>query len=179
MYEQDKKVILTKSDVVQQNQRDLLVDLLKTIVGEVFFVGFCALITWHLVNNWQDHTWFVRIALILMAVVLWAIAVMVGIATVQHAIRLLYLHRGKYAIEIDRVGLLKLKTEEEFKSSPSGRGGHTEIVTNQYVYFEKYGMVKSNRPLKNGQECYLLVVLTKKPHVIKFWECDIHEITGI
>lgn len=179
MYEQDKKVILTKSDVVQQSQRDLLLDLLKTIVGEAFFVGFCALITWFLVNNWQDHTWFVRISLILIAAFLWAVAVMVAIATVQHAIRLLCLHKGKYAIEIDRVGLLKLKTEEEYHASRSGRGGYTEIVTNQYVYFEKYGMVKSGRPLSNGQECYLLIVLTKKPHVIKFWECDIHEIQGV
>ena len=46
-------------------------------------------------------------------------------------------------------------------------------------YFEKYGKVKSNRPLKNGQECYLLVVLTKKPYVRGFWECDIHEIKGV
>lgn len=176
MNEQDRKVILTKSGIVQQSQRDMLLDLLKTIIGEVFFVGFCVLITQYQIAHWQDNNWFVRVVLILIALLFWAVAVIVALATVQHAIRLLYLKRGKYAIEIDRVGLLKLKTEEEYKSSPSGRGGHTEIVTNQYVYFEKYGMVKSNRPLKNGQECYLLVVKTKKPHVRGFWECDIHEI---
>ncbi len=179
MYEQDKKVILTREDIVAQHQRDLLVELLKTIVAEVFFIGICVLITCNLINAWHECTWFGRIALLLIVPLLWCIAALVANTIVQTAVRLIYLKKGKYTIEVDRVGLLKLKTEEEYKASPYGRGGHTEIVTNQYVYFEKYGMVKSNRPLANGQECYLLVVLTKKPHVLKFWECDIHEIKGV
>ena len=179
MYEQDKKVILTREDIVQQHQRDLLVELLKTIVSEVFFIAFCVLITFNLINGWHDCTWFGRIALLLIVPLVWFIAALVANTIVQTAIRLMYMKQGKYTIEVDRVGLLKLKTEEEYVHSPGSRNGHTEIVTNQYVYFEKYGMVKSNRPLANGQECYLLVVLTKKPHVRGFWECDIHEIKGI
>ena len=179
MYEQDKKVILTREDIVQQHQRDLLVELLKTIVAEVFFIGICVLITCNLINAWHECTWFGRIALLLIVPLLWCIAALVANTIAQTAIRLMYMKQGKYTIEVDRVGLLKLKTEEEYVHSPGSRNGHTEIVTNQYVYFEKYGMVKSNRPLANGQECYLLVVQTKKPHVRGFWECDIHEITGI
>lgn len=179
MHEQDKKVQLTRTDIVAQHQRDLLVELLKTIVSEVFFIAFCVLITFNLINGWHDCTWFGRIALLLIVPLVWFIAALVANTIVQTAIRLMYMKNGKYTIEVDRVGLLKLKTEEEYVHSPGSRNGHTEIVTNQYVYFEKYGMVKSNRPLANGQECYLLVVQTKKPHVRGFWECDIHEITGI
>ena len=179
MYEQDKKVILTREGIVAQHQHDLLVELLKTIVAEVFFIAICVLITFNLINGWHDCTWFGRIALLLIVPLVWFIAALVANTIVQTAIRLMYMKQGKYTIEVDRVGLLKLKTEEEYVHSPGSRNGHTEIVTNQYVHFEKYGKVKSNRPLKNGQECYLLVVQTKKPHVLKFWECDIHEITGI
>ena len=179
MYEQDKKVILTREGIVAQHQRDLLIELLKTIVAEVFFIALSVLVTFNLVNGWHGHTWFWRIAFLLLVPLMWFIAVLVVNTIVQTAIRLMYMKKGKYTIEVDRVGLLKLKTEEEYVHSPGSRNGHTEIVTNQYVSFEKYGMVKSNRPLANGQECYLLVVLTKKPHVRGFWECDIHEITGI
>ena len=177
--EQDKKVILTREGIVAQHQRDLLIELLKTIVAECFFIAICVLITFNLVNGWHGHTCFWRIAFLLLVPLMWFIAVLVVNTIVQTAIRLIYIKKGKYTIEVDRVGLLKLKTEEEYVHSPGSRNGHTEIVTNQYVYFEKYGMVKSNRPLANGQECYLLVVQTKKPHVRGFWECDIHEITGI
>ena len=179
MYENDKKVILTREDIVQQHQHDLLIELLKTIVAEVFFIAFCVLVTWNTVAKWHSRTWFACAVMILIAVILWAVAVMVVAAIRQQCMRLLYMRQGKFTIEIDRVGLLELKTEEEYVSSPGSRGGHTEIVTNQYVFFEKYGKVKSNRPLANGQECYLLVVLTKKPYVRGFWECDIHEIKGV
>lgn len=176
MNEQDKKVILTRQDIVQQHKRDLMVDLGRMVIAEAFFIAFCVLVTCTMISGWYDHGWLYNTAIVPASILLWAIAVLVGIALVQQAVRLSYMHSGKYAIEIDRVSLLELKTEEEYKPSRSGRGGRTEIVTNQYVYFEKYGKVKSNRPLANGQECYLLVVLTKKPHVLKFWECDIHEI---
>lgn len=179
MYEQDKKVILTREGIVAQHQRDLLIELLKTIVAECFFIALSVLVTFNLVNGWHGHTWFWRIAFLLLVPLMWFIAVLVVNTIIQTAIRLIYMKNGKYTIEVDRVGLLKLKTEEEYVRSPGSRRGHTEIVTNQYVSFEKYGMVKSNRPLANGQECYLLVVQTKKPHVRGFWECDIHEITGI
>ncbi len=180
MYEQDKKVILTREGIVEQHKRDLLIELLKTIVAEAFFIVFCVLVTRNMLVNWYDYTWFFRAGLILLTVFVWLIAALVANTAVQQAIRLLCLRQGKYAIEIDRVRLLELKTEEEYTPSRSGRGsGRTEIVTNQYVYFEKYGKVKANRPLQNGQECYLLVVLTKKPHVRGFWECDIHEIKGV
>ncbi|MBO7296184.1 MAG: hypothetical protein J6V39_02905 [Clostridia bacterium] len=179
MYEQDKKVILTREDIVAQHQRDLLVELLKTIVAECFFIAFCVLVTWSTVAKWHSRIWLGSAVMILLTVLFWFVAVLVANTIIQTAIRLMYMKQGKYTIEVDRVGLLKLKTEEEYVHSPGSRNGHTEIVTNQYVYFEKYGMVKSNRPLANGQECYLLVVLTKKPYVRGFWECDIHEIKGV
>lgn len=178
MYEQDKKVILTREDIVAQHKTDLLTELIRTLIAECFFIAICVLVTSSLITGWQDRTWFARIVFLVMTPLVWFIAALVANTIVQTAIRLMYMKQGKYTIEVDRVGLLKLKTEEEYHASPNGNG-HTEIVTNQYVYFEKYGKVKSNRPLANGQECYLLVVQTKKPHVRGFWECDIHEITGI
>lgn len=179
MYEQDKKVILTREDIVVQHKNDLIVALLKNAVSEGVFVAICALITHNLITGWHSRTLFARIVLLVMTPLVWFIAALVANTIVQTAIRLRCMNRGKYTIEIDRVNLLELKTEEEFRESRSRRGGHTEIVTNQYVYFEKYGKIKSDRPLQNGQECYLLVVQTKKPHVLKFWECDIHEIKNI
>ena len=44
MYEQDKKVILTREGIVAQHQKDLLVELLKTIVAECFFIAICAIV---------------------------------------------------------------------------------------------------------------------------------------
>jgi len=178
MNEQDKKVVLKKQEIVQQHKRDLLVDLGKMVIAEVFFIAFCVLVTYTMISGWYDHGWLYNVAIVPASALLWAIAVLVGMALVQQAVRLSCLHSGKYAIEIDRVSLLELKTEEEYHASRSGRGGHTEIVTNQYVYFEKYGKVKSNRSLANGQECYLLVVLAKKPNILAFWECDEYEIKG-
>lgn len=179
MHEQDKKVKLTRTDIVQQHTHDQLVECLRNFIGLCALAIFSVLFTGYLFSNWSEMLWIVRIIQAVICAFSWLITVLLGYITVQNAIRLLYLRQGKYSIEIDRVRLLKLKTEEEYVHSPGSRNGHTEIVTNQYVYFEKYGKVKSNRPLKNGQECYLLVVQTKKPHVRKFWECDDHEITGI
>ena len=177
MNEQDKKVVLKKQEIVQQHKRDLLVDLGKMVIAEVFFIAFCVLVTYTMISGWYDHGWLYNVAIVPASVLLWAIAVLVGMALVQQAVRLSCLHSGKYAIEIDRVSLLELKTEEEYHASRSGRGGRTEIVTNQYVYFEKFGKVKSNRSLANGQECYLLVVLTKKPRIIAVYDTDKYEIT--
>ena len=179
MHEQDKKVQLTRTDIVQQHTKDQMVECGKTAIGAVALILFGMLFTAYILNNWGDLSIFNRIVEVPMCVLLWALAAVVCYVLVQLAIRLLYLHQGKCTIEIDRVKLLECKTEEEYRHTPGSRRGHTEIVTNQYVHFEKYGKVKSNRPLKNGQECYLLVVLTKKPHVLKFWECDDHEIKGV
>ena len=180
MHEQDKKVQLTRTDIVQQHTKDQMVECGKTAIGAVALMLFGVLFTAYILNNWGDLSIFNRIVQVPMCAILWALAAVVGYVLVQYAICWLYLHQGKYTMEIDRITLLECKTEEEYTPSRSGRGrGRTEIVTNQYVHFEKYGKVKSNRPLKNGQECYLLVVQTKKPHVRKFWECDIHEIQGV
>ena len=113
MYEQDKKVILTREGIVAQHQKDLLVELLKTIVAECFFIAICVLITFNLINGWHDCTWFGRIALLLIVPLVWFIAALVANTIVQTAIRLMYMKQGKYTIEVDRVGLLKLKTAEE------------------------------------------------------------------
>ena len=48
MYEQDKKVILTREGIVAQHQKDLLVELLKTIVAECFFIAICISINNHI-----------------------------------------------------------------------------------------------------------------------------------
>ena len=178
MHEQDKKVKLTRTDIVQQHKHDQLVECGKTAIGAVALILFGVLFTAYVVNNWGELSIFNRIVEVPMCAILWALAAVVCYVLVQLAIRLLYLHQGKCTIEIDRVTLLECKTEEEYHHTPGNRRGRTEIVTNQYVHFEKYGKVKSNRPLYKGQECYLLVVLTKKTHVLKFWECDDHEITG-
>ncbi len=177
--EQDRKVILKRGDIVLQHKKDQLTECGKTAVGAVAMLLFGGLFTSYLVNNWNDATILSRIVQVPMCVLIWALAVLVCYVFVQYGIRWLYLSKGKYVLEIDRVKLLECKTEEEYRRAPGSRRGHTEIVTNQYVHFEKYGKVKANRPLKNGQECYLLVVLTKKPHVLKFWECDDHEIKGV
>ena len=180
MHEQDKKVILKREDIVQQHTKDQMVECGKAAIGTVAMILFGILFTTYIINNWSEFTIFGCIIQVPLCAFVWVLTAMVGYVLVQYAICWLYLHQGKYTMEIDRITLLECKTEEEYHASPSGRGsGYTEIVTNQYVYFEKYGKVKSNRPLKNGQECYLLVVLTKKPHVLKFWECDDHEIKGV
>ncbi len=178
MNQNDRKVILTRTDIVQQHKRDQLSECLQILVGTGIFVLLEALALWITLTNWYDFHWLICVGSVLMIGFFGVMAVLLAIETGKSGIRLWCLHSGNYAIEIDRVRLLECKTEEEYKVSRNGNG-HTEIVTNQYVYFEKYGKVKSNRPLANGQECYLLVVLTKKPHVRGFWECDIHEIKGV
>lgn len=182
MNQDDRKVILTREDIVYQHKRDQLSECLQILVGTGIFVLLEAMTVWITLANWYDFHWLICVGSVLAIGFFAVMAVLLAIVTVNRGLRLWCLHSGNYTIEVDRVGLLELKTEEEVHASRSLGGNaivRRVIVTNQYVYFEKYGKVKSNRPLANGQECYLLVVLTKKPQVLKFWECDIHKIEGV
>ena len=83
MNEQDKKVVLKKQEIVQQHKRDLLVDLGKMVIAEVFFIAFCVLVTYTMISGWYDHGWLYHVAIVPASVLLWAIAVLVGMALVQ------------------------------------------------------------------------------------------------
>lgn len=78
----------------------------------------------------------------------------------------------RYTLELDRIELLELKTEAEWTYSSLSRRWHREYVTNQYAHFTKHGKVKTKQELKQDEECYVLVALTKKPKIICVYQAD-------
>ena len=178
MFEENRKIQLTREEIVQKKMRSLLAfGAVLTIVG-IFLGAMVAALTFGVARELGEYRLIIQILMIAVFVMLWfTVAAILAIAA-MNLYQALCLLQGKYAIETDKIALLELKTETEYRRNVLGKGYHKVRVTNQYVHFETYGKVQSDRHLSQGEECYLLVVQTKKPHVLEFWECNEYEIKG-
>lgn len=78
----------------------------------------------------------------------------------------------RYTLELDRIELLELKTEAEWTYSTISKGWRRKYVTNQYAYFAKHGKFKTSQELKQDEECYVFVALTKKPKIVSVYQTD-------
>ena len=178
MYKENEKTTLWREEIVQKNKRDLfargaIFSIISLLLGVI--VG---LFTWGLCDNFAGQGPLLIIPAILMLIALWGLVLFMLVLAITLLYQGICMLLGKYTIEVDKVALLELKSEYEQRRNPIGRGYHRVLVTNQYVHFAKYGKLKSKRELRQDQECYLLVLLTKKPQILEFWECDQYEIKG-
>ena len=174
---ENQKITLWREQIVQENMKKQLLGGGAIGLAALILSGFLALLTWGLYSLAGDSLFSV-IFLIVMLVLLWGGVILALIGAGFLICQGIYILQGKYALEVDTVDLLELKSEYELRRSVISRGYRRVLVTNQYVHFAKYGKCKSDRTLCQGQECYLLVILTKKPHILAFWECDQYEIKG-
>lgn len=178
MYREDQKTQLNRHEIAQKNMRDLMIrGGMISFVG-LILIGFTALLTWLMGENWGGPGWLLEILAVLMLISLWGAVIVIVAAGIMTFVQGIFILQGKYAIEVDTVELLELKSEYELRRNPIGKGYHRVLVTNQYIYFAKYGKIKSKRVLRQGQECYLFVVLTKKPCILEFWECEEYKFKG-
>lgn len=178
MYDDNRKMQLWREEIVQKNTRDLFARGAVFSIISLFWGALVGLITWGLCDNFASQGLLLKIIGILMLIALGGsvlLMLMIAITLLYQGICMLL---GKYTIEVDKVALLELKSEYEMRRSPFGKSYHRVLVTNQYIHFAKYGTLKSKRELRQDQECYLLVLLTKKPRILEFWECDQYEIKG-
>lgn len=178
MYREDQKTQLNRHEIAQKNMRDMLIrGGIISFVG-LILIGFSALLTWVMGDNWGGTGRLLEILGVLMILILWVAVIAIMVAGIMTFVQGILILQGKYAIEVDTVERLELKSEYELRRNPIGRGHHRVLVTNQYIYFAKYGKLKSKRVLRQGQECYLFVLLTKKPSILEFWECEEYEFKG-
>ena len=179
MHKENEKITLWREKIAQDNMKKQLLSGGLFGLGTLVVGGFVALGTWALCSSMGGNSLLAIILAIFLLVLLWGIVILLLIGAGALLRDGIYILQGKYVIEADTVDLLELKSEHEHRRNPIGRGYHRVLVTNQYVHFAKYGRFKSDRTLRQGQECYLFVVLTKKPQILAFWECDEYEIKGI
>ena len=179
MHKENEKTTLWREQIVQENMKKQLIGGGMIGLGALILSGFVALLTWGLCSAMSGEGPFVIVWAIVMLVLLWGIVILLFIGAGALLRDGIYILQGKYVIEVDAVDLLELKSEYEQRRNVIGRGYHRVLVTNHYVHFAKYGKIKSERTLRQDQECYLLVVLAKKPKILAFWECDEYEIKGI
>lgn len=178
MYQENRKTQLWREQIVQENMKKQLIGGGIIGLAALILSGFVALLTWGLCSSMSGSGPFVIIWSIVMLSLLWGVVILLLIGAGALLRDGIYILQGKYVIEVDSVDLLELKSEYEQRRNVFNRGYHRVLVTNQYVHFAKYGKFKSKRELRQDQECYLLVILTKKPQILEFWECDQYEIKG-
>ena len=176
MHKENEKTTLWREQIVQENMKKQLIGGGMIGLAALILSGFVTLLTWGLCSAMSGEGPFVIVWAIVMLVLLWGVVILLLIGAGALLRDGIYILQGKYVIEVDAVDLLELKSEYEQRRNVIGRGYHRVLVTNQYVHFAKYGRLKSTRTLHQGQECYLLVVLAKKPKILAFWECDEYEI---
>ena len=94
---------------------------------------------------------------------------------------LLCLLSGKYTIEVDRIARMELRSEKNYSHSRSliAYLNKPDYVTYQYVCFERYGEVQTdkNAEFAQGAEYYVLVALTKNPKIIDYRSREKYELT--
>ena len=178
MHKENEKTTLWREQIVQENMKKQLIGGGIIGLAALILSGFVALLTWGLCSSMSGEGPFVIVWAIVMLVLLWGIVILLFIGAGALLRDGIYILQGKYVIEVDAVDLLELKSEYEHRRNVFSKGYHRVLVTNQYVHFAKYGKFKSKRELRQDQECYLLVILTKKPQILEFWECDEYEIKG-
>ena len=87
---------------------------------------------------------------------------------------------GKYTIEVDRIARMELRSEKNHSYSRSliAHLNKPDYVTYQYVCFERYGEIRTdkNAEFAQGAEYYVLVALTKNPKIIDYRSCEQYEL---
>ena len=181
MYEKDtRKIPLRRAEYVKNEQRNLLSSGALLLAMAVIIAVFAAIWTGITAAIYTDTPLVFWLFILALAIALWGFAAYVVYIAIQANLPLLCLLSGKYTIEVDRIARMELRSEKNHSYSRSliAHLNKPDYVTYQYVYFERYGEIKTdkNAEFAQGAEYYVLVALTKTPKIIDYRSCEQYEL---
>ena len=182
MYEKDtRKIPLRRAEYVKQEQRNLLSSGALLLAIAVIIAVFAAIWTAITAIVYTDTPLVFWLILLALAIALWGFAAYVVYIAIQANLPLFCLLTGKYTIEVDRIARMELRSEKNYRHSSSliAYLNKPDYVTYQYVCFERYGEVQTdkNAEFAQGAEYYVLVALTKNPKIIDYRSREKYELT--
>jgi hypothetical protein len=181
MYEkQTHKIPLKRAEYVKNEQRRLLSEGALLLAMAAIITVSAAFWTAIIILAHKDTPPVFWVLFLLIGVALWGFAAYVVYIAIQANLPLLCLLTGKYTIEVDRVGRIELRSEKNHRYSRSMIAylNKPDYVTYQYVCFERYGEIRTdkNAEFAQGAEYYVLVALTKTPKIIDYRSCEQYEL---
>jgi hypothetical protein len=182
MYEKDtRKIPLRRAEYIKQEQRLLFSQGMLFLAMAVIIAVFAAIWTGITAVIYTDTPLVFWLIILALAIALWGFAAYVVYIAIQANLPLLCLLTGKYTIEVDRIARMELRSEKNHRHSRSliAYLNKPDYVTYQYVYFERYGEVQTdkNAEFAQGAEYYVLVALTKNPKIIDYRSREKYELT--
>jgi hypothetical protein len=182
MYEKDtRKIPLRRAEYVKQEQRLLFSQGMLFLAMAVIIAVFAAIWTAITAMVYTDTPLVFWLILLALAIALWGFAAYLVCIAIKANLPLLCLLTGKYTIEVDRIARMELRSEKNHRHSRSliAYLNKPDYVTYQYVYFERYGEVQTdkNAEFAQGAEYYVLVALTKNPKIIDYRSREKYELT--
>ena len=181
MYEKDtRKIPLRRAEYVKQEQRLLFSQGMLFLALAVIIAVFAAIWTGITAVIYTDTPLVFWLIILALAIALWGFATYVIYIAIQANLPLLCLLTGKYTIEVDRIARMELRSEKNHRYSRSliAYLNKPDYVTYQYVCFEQYGEIRTdkNTEFAQGAEYYVLVALTKTPNIIDYRSCEQYEL---
>ena len=182
MHQQEsRKIPLRRAEYIKNEQRNLLSSGALLLAMAVIITVFAAIWTAITAMVYTDTPLVFWLILLALAIALWGFAAYVVYIAIQANLPLFCLLTGKYTIEVDRVGRMELRSEKNHRYSRSliAYLNEPDYVTYQYVCFERYGEIQTdkNAEFAQGAEYYLLVALTKTPKIIDYRSREKYELT--
>lgn len=182
MYEkQTHKIPLRRAEYIKQEQRLLFSQGMLFLAMAAIVTAFAAIWTAITAIVYTDTPLVFWLILLALAIALWGFAAYLVCFAIKANLPLFCLLSGKYTIEVDRVGRIELRSEKNHRYSRSliAYLNKPDYVTYQYVCFERYGEVQTdkNAEFAQGAEYYVLVALTKTPKIIAYRSREKYELT--
>lgn len=178
--EESRKIPLNRGELIQNEQRRLLSEGMLFIAMAAIVTAFAAIWTGITAVIYTDTPFVFWLFILALAIALWGFAAYVVYIAIQANLPLLCLLSGKYTIEVDRIARMELRSEKNHRYSRSliAHLNKPDYITYQYVYFERYGEIKTdkNAEFAQGAEYYVLVALTKTPKIIDYRSCEQYEL---
>ena len=178
--EESRKIPLNRGELIQNEQRRLLSEGMLFIAMAAIVTAFAAIWTGITAVIYTDTPFVFWLFILALAIALWGFAAYVVYIAIQANLPLLCLLSGKYTIEVDRIARMELRSEKNHRYSRSliDHLNKPDYITYQYVYFERYGEIKTdkNAEFAQGAEYYVLVALTKTPKIIDYRSCEQYEL---
>ena len=182
MHQQEsRKIPLGRAEYIKNEQRLLFSQGMLFLAMAAIVTAFAAIWTVITAIVYIDTPFVFWLILLALAIALWGFAAYLVCIAIQANLPLLCLLSGKYTIEVDRIARMELRSEKNHRHSRSliAYLNKPDYVTYQYVYFERYGEIRTdkNAEFAQGAEYYLLVALTKTPKIIAYRSREKYELT--
>ena len=182
MHDQEsRKIPLNRAAYVKNEQRRLLSEGMLFLIMAAIITAFAAIWTVITAIVYTDTPLVFWLVLLALAIALWGFSACVIYIAIKTSLPLFCLLIGNYTIEVDRVGRIELRSEKNYRYSRSliAYLSKPDYITYQYVYFERYGEIRTdkNAEFAQGAEYYVLVALTKNPEIIDYRPVEKYELT--